>query len=66
MDKKLDATIIKYLLVIFCLLLIYNYSSTIVVLMGFMLNVLRPLIIGGVNCLFVEYYCRALGTFVVT
>ena len=47
MDKKLDATIIKYLLVIFGLLLIYNYSSTIVVLMGFMLNVLRPLIIGG-------------------
>lgn len=47
MDKKLDATIIKYLLVIFGLLLIYNYSETILLWMGIMLDVLQPLIIGG-------------------
>ena len=47
MDKKLDATIIKYLLVIFGLLLIYNYSETILHWMGIMLDVLQPLIIGG-------------------
>ena len=47
MDKKLDATIIKYLLVIFGLLLIYNYSETILHWGGMMLDVLQPLIIGG-------------------
>lgn len=47
MDKKLDATIVKYLLVIFGLLLIYNYSETILYWMGIMLDVLQPLIIGG-------------------
>lgn len=47
MDRKLDATIIKYLLIIFGLLLVYNYSETILNWAGMMLGVLQPLIIGG-------------------
>lgn len=47
MDKKLDAKIIKYLLVIFGLLMLYNYSETIIEWVRLLINVLKPLIVGG-------------------
>ncbi|MGP6139297.1 AI-2E family transporter [Jeotgalibaca sp. A127] len=47
MNKKLDAKILMYLLVIFIFLMVYNYSETIINWVRMMISVVEPLIFGG-------------------